>query len=208
MRQLPKHSFLIVLLVAAGILFVLTGLIGGPGLAFDVSAIQTLDEARKAHVGLTSPAVIITHAGNAEALIPILALAVVLLTVARRFRDAAALAGIVLGGRIAVELLKLAIYRPRPFFTPYPVDVSSMSFPSGHAGNSMTTFLAMALIAAPTRWRPAAIAGAILASVTIGLTRPLLGVHWPTDVVGGWTFGIVWVSVLVGLTARWRDAAK
>ncbi len=208
MRQLPEHFFSVVISLVALASFILAGLIGGQGFAPDFNAIQTLADARAANVALTAPAIVVTDVGSAEGLLSILAVATLLLCIARRFRDAGSLVAIVIGGRLAIELLKLAIYRPRPFFAPYPVDVSSLSFPSGHAGNSMTTFLALALIAAPARWRTGAVVAAIAASLTIGATRPLLGVHWPTDVVGGWSFGIFWVVGFVALSAKWRSAAK
>ena len=150
----------------------------------------------------------LTQLGSAAGLSAILLLAGAMLAVARRWRDLVSLIGIVIGGRIAIELLKLAVDRPRPSFTPYPVEVHSLSFPSGHAGNSMITLLAIALIAAPPRWRGRAVALAIVASVAIGATRPLLGVHLPSDVVGGWAFGIGWVVALVALSRRWRPAAE
>ena len=76
------------------------------------------------------------------------------------------------------------------------------------AGNSMLTFLAIALIAVPDRWRGRAVSLAIVASLAIGATRPYLGVHWPSDVIGGWAFGIAWVVALVALSRRWRGAAE
>jgi undecaprenyl-diphosphatase len=44
-----------------------------------------------------------------------------------------------------------------------------------------------------TRWHRRATAGAILLSLLIGASRVMLGVHWPSDVVGGWSFGLLWV---------------
>ena len=78
----------------------------------------------------------------------------------------------------------------------------SSSFPSGHAGNTMAVFLSVALIAAPPAWRRSAVILAIGLSVAIGLTRPYLGVHWPSDVIGGWSLGIV-----IALIA-WRIAER
>jgi undecaprenyl-diphosphatase len=89
----------------------------------------------------------------------------------------------------------------------YPVTVSSMSFPSGHAANTMTSFLAFALILAAARHRRAAIAVAVGASVVVGLTRPLLGVHWPSDVLAGWLVGISWILLCDALVRRDRSAA-
>ena len=72
----------------------------------------------------------------------------------------------------------------------------------------MITFLALALVVTPAKYRSAAITAAIAASVLIGSTRPLLGVHWPSDVIGGWAFGIAWVVALVELSRHWRAPAE
>ena len=81
--------------------------------------------------------------------------------------------------------------------------VKTSSFPSGHAANSMIFYLALALVlTAGTRWhRPAAVA-ALLLSLLIGTSRVMLGVHWPSDVVGGWAFGLLWVLLTLRLAGR------
>lgn len=208
MRQLPVRLFAILLVAFCLLLFALAGMIGGPSNPYDVTAIHRLAAERAARIGMTGQAVLVTQIGGVGILVSILLLAVALLAYARRWRDAVSLTGIVIGGRLAIELLKLVIDRPRPSFGPYPVDVASLSFPSGHAGNSMVTFLTLALVAAPARMRTVAVPVALLASLVIGATRPLLGVHWPSDVLGGWAFGIGWVVALSALTRRWRDAAE
>lgn len=208
MRQISSLPLTLVIIAVAGLLFIAAGLVGGPEFVGDVAAIHSLAADRIAKAGLTGGAVMLTQLGSVEGLMAVLILAVALLAVAKRWRDLVALVAIVISGRITIELLKLAIDRPRPSFTPHPVEVHSLSFPSGHAGNSMLTFLAIALIAAPARWRGRAVALAIVASLAIGATRPFLGVHWPSDVVGGWAFGIGWLVALVALSRRWRGTAE
>lgn len=208
MRHSPVSFLTLAIVIGATLLFGLAGLIGGPDFARDVGTIFRLATERSSNPGLTVQAIRVTEVGGAPAMITILVITTGLLAYLRRWRDATALAGIVLGGRLAIEALKLIIHRPRPIFTPYPVEVSSLSFPSGHAGNSMITFLAIALVAAPAKWRALAVSLAILASIAIGATRPLLGVHWPTDVVGGWAFGIAWVVTLSALSRPWRGASE
>ena len=208
MLHAPSRLFSLAVAIAGLLLFMAAGLVGGPDNLRDVAAIHSLAAERTANIGLTGQAITVTRFGGASALLGILLIAVAVLAYARRWRSAIALTAIVLGGRIAVELLKLAIDRPRPAFTPYPVEISSLSFPSGHSANSMITFLALALIVAPAKYRAVAIAAAVAASTLIGATRPLLGVHWPSDMVGGWTFGIGWVVGLVALSRRWRNAAE
>ena len=58
----------------------------------------------------------------------------------------------------------------------------------------MIFYLTLALaLTAGTRWQRVAAAGAILVSLLIGTSRVMLGVHWPSDVIGGWAFGMLWV---------------
>lgn len=97
-------------------------------------------------------------------------------------------------GRLFSELQKYEVARVRPSLEPQLVMVKSQSFPSGHASSSMIFYLTMALVLTHRgpcrRW---AAAGAILLSLLIGTSRVMLGVHWPSDVIGGWVFGLLWV---------------
>jgi len=110
---------------------------------------------------------------------------------------------IVLIGRGLSEVQKYMIARVRPDLEPHLVVVQTSSFPSGHATSSMIFYLTLALaLTRNSRWhRPAAL-GAILLSLLIGLSRVMLGVHWPSDVIGGWAFGLLWVLVTLRLAER------
>jgi undecaprenyl-diphosphatase len=60
----------------------------------------------------------------------------------------------------------------------------------------MIFYLTLALaLAAGTRWQRPAAAAAVLLSLLVGTSRVMLGVHWPSDVVGGWSFGMLWVML-------------
>jgi len=114
-----------------------------------------------------------------------------------------ALIGIVMIGRGLSELQKYWIARPRPDLDPHLVVVKTSSFPSGHATSSMIFLLTVALaLSAGTRWRRPAVTGAILLSLLIGASRVMLGVHWPSDVIGGWAFGMLWVLLTLRLAGR------
>ena len=113
------------------------------------------------------------------------------------------LIAITMVGRGLSELQKYWIARPRPDLDPHLVVVRTSSFPSGHATSSMIFYLTMALaLTAGTRWHRIAAAGAILLSLLIGASRVMLGVHWPSDVVGGWAFGLLWVFLTLRLAGR------
>ena len=113
-----------------------------------------------------------------------------------RGRLGLALVLVTLTGRILGEAQKYWIARVRPDLEPHLVVVKTNSFPSGHATSSMIFYLSLALaLAVHSRWRVTAAAGAIFLSLLIGVSRVMLGVHWPSDVIGGWAFGLLWVLV-------------
>jgi len=188
--------------------FVLAEWFGGPGNRADEKLLVWFANERALHPWLTGMGIGLTQLGSAPALLLAAAAAAALLALADRWRTALSLMAVVLGGRAIVELLKLAIHRPRPLLLPYPVPIASLSFPSAHSANSMITFLALALIVAPARIRTQAVVAALAASVAVGCTRPLLGVHWPSDVIGGWSFGIAWVAAAMVLVRRLGSAAE
>jgi len=118
-------------------------------------------------------------------------------------RLAIVLVAVTMIGRGLAEVQKYSIARVRPDLEPPMVVVKTSSFPSGHATSSMIFFLTIALaLTAGSRWHRRAAAGAVLLSLLIGASRVMLGVHWPSDVVGGWAFGGLWVMLTLRLTER------
>ena len=106
-------------------------------------------------------------------------------------------------GRLLVILEKAYFARLRPEEHLRMVEVHYQSFPSGHSANSMIAFLSIALLAFDDpKQRRRAVAGAVLLSILIGFSRPMLGVHWPSDVVAGWSFGLFWTLLVLGLADR------
>ena len=117
------------------------------------------------------------------------------------------LAAIVLVGRGLSEAQKYWIARVRPDAEPHLVVVQTSSFPSGHATSSMVFFLTLALVlGAGRRGHRFWVAAAILLSLLIGISRVMLGVHWPSDVIGGWAFGMLWVLLTLRLAQRFVKA--
>lgn len=97
-------------------------------------------------------------------------------------------------------LLKQWFARPRPDIRPSPEEVSTYAFPSGHAANTAALAGALLLATRGTRWfRTAVIAGALIV-VIVGFSRLAIGVHYPSDVVGGWLWVGAWIALLWSLT--------
>jgi undecaprenyl-diphosphatase len=116
-----------------------------------------------------------------------------------RRRQAVFFAIAALGAELIDQALKFWIQRPRPdvFFGPQPLNYS---FPSGHALVSCCFYLAVAEILIDDQWsrarKMAVWTLAILLIGLIGLSRVYLGVHYPTDVLGGYAAAIVWLSMV------------
>lgn len=142
-----------------------------------------------------------TTLGSWAVLLPLSIAGALWLFWTRRRQRALLLLVTTLGGRLVISLMKDAVDRPRPILSEHLVAVQSASFPSGHAGNSMIVLLALALLL-PGRHRMAWAAAALCLTALIGLSRVVLGVHWPSDVIGGWTFGLAWTLTLAPLTER------
>lgn len=112
-------------------------------------------------------------------------------------------------GLAASVLLKDAYHRPRPDIVPREAYFSQSSFPSGHSMLSALTYLTLGALLARSQERRRLKAYFLLVaavlSFLVGVSRVYLGVHWPTDVLAGWTAGAVW-ALLCWLAARWLQA--
>jgi undecaprenyl-diphosphatase len=112
----------------------------------------------------------------------------------------------VVGGAMLETLLKLGFARPRPELVSHLVDVTSFSFPSGHATMATITYLTLGVLLARVqerrRMKLYLLAVAILVALIVGISRVYLGVHWPTDVLAGWCIGAAW-ALACWLVATW-----
>lgn len=152
------------------------------------------------HVGTSmrqlAAVIFVTDLGGATVMIPLALAVVAILLLRRRMAMAAWLFGTIASGRLAVELLKHVIGRERPDVSGHLVEVSSASFPSSHSAGTMLTMAALLLVMRPG----AAVTGlCLLWPILVGLTRAMLGVHWPSDILAGWGLALLWTAAL----ARW-----
>jgi undecaprenyl-diphosphatase len=124
-----------------------------------------------------------------------------------RRRLALYLAVTAIGGGLVDSAVKLMVNRPRPVLDHPIASAFGKSFPSGHAMSSTVTYGALLLVflpAVPKAWRWLAITLTTVLVLTIGISRLLLGVHFVSDVLGGYALGLAWLFGSAAMFNIWR----
>ncbi|WP_236794196.1 phosphatase PAP2 family protein [Amycolatopsis sp. GM8] len=126
----------------------------------------------------------------------------------RAVHAAIALAVIAAGG-FCRTAISIAVHRARPPLADWATTTAGFSFPSGHTTEATLAAGLSAWLIARRLTRPWArtliwLAAAACAAV-VGFTRVYLGVHWPTDVFGGWCFGVLWLTLAAVVVIRRAD---
>jgi undecaprenyl-diphosphatase len=160
---------------------------------------------------LTAAARVLSAIGSQKVLTPVAGVLIVLLLARRRVWPALVFA-VAWGGAIGLySLAKHFVQRPRPPADIHLMHVGASSFPSGHATQSLATYVALATLAGLAIPRARAVPATALAvglAVGVGWSRVYLGVHWTTDVIAGWLIAAAWVSVVLWLAGRIRPPAR
>lgn len=127
------------------------------------------------------------------------------LLIARRWREAT-FAGVSFAGSALLNMAtKQFFQRDRPTLWESIAPEHTFSFPSGHAMGSATLAMVVVLLCWHTRWRWVAVALAGSFAVLVGVSRIYLGVHYPSDILGGFAAGIAWVSGVYLVLYRIRE---
>lgn len=196
----------LLLAVAAVPLALLVRAVYPPLVDTDRSVSSAAEAAISASAPLLAAARAVTLLGDPRLVVTggVVAVVALLVTRQRRLAAFAALCGV--GGMLLSSGLKLAVDRARPVFD-MPVDSAlGASFPSGHTLGASVFFTAGAVLLAPRVARPRLlVAAAVGVAVLVGLSRVLLGVHYPSDVVGGLLLGLGWTALCTAIFTAWRS---
>ena len=200
-----KKAALISILAMACLLFafgtIAQNVVKGTWYAFDRRIILALRDPANPSAPI-GPAWVQEAARDLTSLGSIIVLAIITLSVsgylflARKYAAAWLMIVAVFGGIVLNDLLKSAFARPRPDILYQAARVFTSSFPSGHAELSAITYLTAAALLAESQNSFKIglyfIAVSALLTILIGVSRVYLGVHYPTDILGGWCIGAAW----------------
>jgi undecaprenyl-diphosphatase len=153
----------------------------------------------------------ITALGSVVVVCMVTAMVCGYLLLARRYTFTILVLAATGGGLLLAGGLKLLFNRPRPPTEMHLVHVTTSSFPSGHSMLSAIVYLTLAAmlsrVLVQRRFRYYFVALATILSGLIGLSRVYLGVHYPSDVLGGWLAGLAWAT-FCWLIARWLQKER
>ena len=195
-------------LALAAAVILATGLLGsriidlGPIATADDDATDWLHDRAVDDATIAEVALDVTTIGNPVTLLALVVLVAGWLLFHRHRRTAWWLVTVTAAASVVESLLKVVVGRARPDFDSAFLDTVSRSFPSGHAMNTTVVLgaITMALVTAATSRRalavPIAASVAAATALAVGLSRPVLGVHFVSDIVAGWLLGVVWLVLV------------
>jgi undecaprenyl-diphosphatase len=150
---------------------------------------------------------VLTFFGSPPWLWLLVAVAVVVTWRSHHLRLCVFLAVTTVVGGLLDSVVKVAVDRPRPSLVDPVATAHGKSFPSGHAMSSTIVYGALLMVFLPVlarRLRPAVVTVAATLVVAIGFSRLALGVHYISDVVGGYVLGLAWLVASVAAFSTWR----
>jgi membrane-associated phospholipid phosphatase len=170
-----------------------------PLLRADSGARDSLHAYAVTHAGFVGAMRLISDSGSALAWEVVLAVVVAWLLWRRLPRLALFVVVTAVGSSLLNTAVKAAVHRLRPTLADPVAHATGLSFPSGHAQAAMVGYAVLLLVFLPVLqgfWRITAVTLAGLMVLAIGFSRVALGVHYVSDVVGGFVLGAAWVAAM------------
>jgi undecaprenyl-diphosphatase len=178
-----------------------------PLTSFDRGTVDTLNQAIADNRIVVTVLTAITNLGARAILFWLVTVSAAVMLIRRQYPLTVYLVATGLGALILDPAIKMLVGRLRPI-VPDPVAMApGYSFPSGHTLDSTVFYGVMLLVflpIIPRRLRKPAIGLVIALLAAIGFSRVALGVHYPSDVIGGWLLGVAWLGVTAHAFGHWR----
>lgn len=178
-----------------------------PLYAADQAAVDVVNAAVSAQPWVHTALTVITNFGGSGIAWIALTAAVVWLAIRREGALAVYVLLTGLGATVLTGGIKALIDRERPIVEEPLAAAPGYSFPSGHSLGSAVTYGVLVLVFLPVvsaRFRRPLVVAAVAAVAAIGMSRVALGVHYPSDVLGGWLLGSCWIMLTAIAYRRWR----
>jgi undecaprenyl-diphosphatase len=202
----PLLAGLVVVVLALAFAYIGSEAVEGETHGFDLHVVHSAQALRSVHPWLAEVLRDFSGLGSTAVLTLFTVSTVCYLAFFSARVTALLVASSVISGTLLVSLFKGSFGRLRPDARLADMVVPGLSFPSGHASMSAIVFLTIGALIASTRSRlnerAFILTTAALMTLLVGLSRVGLGVHWASDVLGGWAFGAAWAMVWL-LLARW-----
>jgi len=173
-----------------------------PLLRLDEGARDNLHNFAVTHQGFVGAMQLISDSGSALAWQIVFAIVVVWLLWRRLPRLALFVVVTSAGSSVLNAVVKTAVHRLRPVLTDPVAHEPGASFPSGHSQAAMVGYAVLLLVFLPVLhgvWRRLAVSFAVLMVLAIGFSRIALGVHYLSDVIGGFVLGAAWVAAMAAV---------
>jgi len=170
-----------------------------PLLRADEGARDNLHGYAVAHTGFVRAMQLISDSGSALAWQVVLGVVVIWLLWRRLLRLALFVVITTTGSSLLNSVVKAAVHRLRPIVAQPVAHEPGLSFPSGHAQAAMVGYAVLLLVFLPVIhgvWRRVVVTASVLMVLAIGFSRIALGVHYLSDVVGGYVLGAAWVAAM------------
>ncbi|OUL19659.1 phosphatase PAP2 family protein [Nostoc sp. 106C] len=168
------------------------------GFAWDVPILIAIHSTARPQIDVFAST--LTKLGVFWGVFPLATAIALFLFIRRRWRELAYFVTTLLGSILINRTAKTLLHRVRPHLWESPAPEFDYGFPSGHAMSSMTLVAALVILTWGSRWGILVLITGGLFVLAIGWTRLYLGVHYPSDILAGWTASVAWatgVSLLI-----------
>ncbi len=179
--------------------------------AFDQTILRAFRDTNGMPVGptwLKSTILNLSALGSVAVVTLIVGLAAIFLMLVKRRREAVLLVACAVGATVTLVVLKILFGRERPTVVSALATEVDLSFPSGHSLIASAVYPTLGLLLARTlsdrQLKVYVLAAAAGLTLMIGFTRIYIGVHYPTDVLGGWMLGLSWAILCALISQRLR----